>query len=104
MFTDSWNQDHNGTLSASFALTSYTNHILFAQNKYDMTKYTSKAVWTFSSAVVAQLIRPQNLNREVPGSNLLAAAVVPLGKALYRHCLVPQKGLKSCWTPGCLLS
>ena len=25
------------------------------------------------------------LNREVPGSNLLAAAVVPLGKALYPH-------------------
>ena len=26
--------------------------------------------------------RPQTLNREVPGSNLLAAAVVPLGKAI----------------------
>ena len=26
--------------------------------------------------------------------NLLAAAVVPLGKALY-HCLVPRKGLKA---------
>ena len=33
------------------------------------------------------------LNREVPGSNLLA--VVHLGKALYRHCLVPRKGLKA---------
>ena len=28
-------------------------------------------------------------------SNLLAAAVVPLGKALYPHCLVPRKGLKA---------
>ena len=27
--------------------------------------------------VVAQWIRPRTLNREVPGSNLLAAAVVP---------------------------
>ena len=37
-------------------------------------------------AVVAQWIRPWTLNREVPGSNLLAAAVVPLGKALYQSC------------------
>ena len=45
---------------------------------------------------MAQWIRPQTLNRnEVPGSNLLAAAVVPLGKALYPHCLVPRKGLKA---------
>ena len=43
-------------------------------------------------AVVAQWIRPQTLNGEVPSSNLLAAAVVPLGKALYPHCLVPRKG------------
>ena len=46
-------------------------------------------------AVVAQWIRPRTLNREVPGSNLLTAAVVPLGKALYPHCLVPRKGLKA---------
>ena len=44
---------------------------------------------------MAQWIRPQTLNHEVPGSNLLAAAVVPLGKALYPHCLVPRKGLKA---------
>ena len=45
--------------------------------------------------VVAQWMRPGTLNREVPGSNLLAAAVVPLGKALYPHCLVPPgKDLK----------
>ena len=44
---------------------------------------------------MAQWIRPQTLNCEVPSSNLLAAAVVPLGKALYPHCLVPQKGLKA---------
>ena len=46
-------------------------------------------------AVVAQWIRPRTLNREVPGWNLLAAAVVPLGKALCLHCLVPRKGLKA---------
>ena len=51
-------------------------------------------------AVVAQWIRPRTLNHEVPGSNLLAAAVVPLGKAHYPHCLVPRKGR---WSPGCLL-
>ena len=32
---------------------------------------------------MAQWIRPRTLNSEVPGSNLLAAAVVPLGKARY---------------------
>ena len=46
-------------------------------------------------AVVAQWIRPQTLNHEVPGSNLLAATVVPLGKALYPYCLVPRKGPKA---------
>ena len=46
-------------------------------------------------AVVAQWIRPWTLNRKVPSSNLPAAAVVPLGKALYPHCLVPWKGLKA---------
>ena len=44
---------------------------------------------------MAQWIRPRTLNREVPGSNLLATAVVPFGKALYPHCLVPRKGLKA---------
>ena len=44
---------------------------------------------------MAQWIRPWTLNREVPSSNLLAAAVVPLGKALYPHCLVLcRKNLK----------
>ena len=40
-------------------------------------------------------MRPQTFNCEVPGSNPLAAAVVPLGKALYPLCLVPRKGLKA---------
>ena len=44
---------------------------------------------------MAQWIRQRTLNHEVPGSNLLAAAVVPLGKALYPHCLVPRKGRKA---------
>ena len=42
-------------------------------------------------------------NREVTGSNLLAAAVVPLGEALYPRCLVPRKGLKCRWFSGCWL-
>ena len=49
----------------------------------------------FSLTVVVQWIRPHTLNREVPVLNLLSATVVPLGKALYPHCLVPQKGLKA---------
>ena len=41
---------------------------------------------------LAQWIIPRwTLNCEVPGSNLLAAAVVPSGKALYPCCLVPQE-------------
>ena len=35
---------------------------------------------------------------DVPDLNLLAAAVVTLGKALYPHCLVPWKGLKTIGT------
>ena len=42
-----------------------------------------------------QWIRPQPLYHEVPGLNLLAAAVVPLSKALYPDCFVPQKGLEA---------
>ena len=59
---------------------------------------------------MAQWIRPRTLKREIPGSNLLAAAVVPLGKALYPHCLVPRKGLKAvgtlvaCLQAACFLS
>ena len=61
-------------------------------------------------AVVAQWIKSQTLNREVPGSNLLAATVVLLSKALYPHCLVPQKGHKAigplvaCLKAACFLS
>ena len=42
------------------------------------------------------------LNREVTGLKLLAEAVVPLGKELYPHCLVPQKGLKAVGVPWLL--
>ena len=58
---------------------------------------------------MTQWIRPQTLNREVPASNL-AEAIVPLGKALYPHCLVPQIGLKVvgplvvCLIAACFLS
>ena len=44
---------------------------------------------------MAQWIRPRTLNCEVSGSNLLPAAVVPLGNALFSNCLVPRKGLKT---------
>ena len=49
-------------------------------------------------AVVAHWIRPQALNHEDPGSNLLAVALVSLDKALYPHCLVPRKGPKAVGT------
>ena len=52
-------------------------------------------IWQLRGAVVAQWIRPRTLNREVPGSKLLAAAVVPLDKSFYPHCLIPRKGLKA---------
>ena len=50
------------------------------------------------------ILRPWTLNREVPGSNLLLAAVVSFGNAFYPDCLVPRKGLKA-FGPlvGCLL-
>ena len=51
---------------------------------------------------MAQWIRPRTLNRELPGSNLLAVAVVPLGNALNPHCLVPRMGLKNPWVPWLL--
>ena len=52
---------------------------------------------------MAQWIRPQTLNCEVPGSNLLAAAVVPFVQGTLPHCLVPRKGLKAVGTLiGCL--
>ena len=41
---------------------------------------------------MAEWIRPQTSIPEVPGSNP-STAVVPLGKVLYLHCLVPRKGL-----------
>ena len=59
---------------------------------------------------MAQWIRPRTLNREVPGANLRAVAVVRLGKVLYPHCLVPRKGLKAvgplvaCLQAACFLS
>ena len=52
------------------------------------------------AADVAQWIRAQTLNCcEVPGLNLLADAVAPLGRVLYPHCLVPRKGLKAIGPP-----
>ena len=54
---------------------------------------------------MAQWIRPLTVNREVPGSNQVTAAVVPLGKVVlvYPDCLVSQKGLKAIVPPvACL--
>ena len=54
---------------------------------------------------MAQWLRPQTLNREDHGSNLLSAAVVSFGKALYPHCLVPRKELKAVGSlAACFLS
>ena len=44
---------------------------------------SSSQRWEWGAVVSAQWIIPRTLNREVPGSNLLAVAVVPLGRALY---------------------
>ena len=54
--------------------------------------YFSFELW---GGVVDQWIKLRTLIHEFPSSNLLAAAVVPLDKALYLHCLVPQNGLKA---------
>ena len=35
---------------------------------------------------------------------ILVEAVVSLDKALYPHCLVPWRRLKSPWSPGCIIS
>ena len=59
-------------------------------------------MWLSEGALEAQWIRPLTLNHEVPGSNLPAAAVVPLGKALYPHCLETRIGLKARLSLGCL--
>ena len=72
-----------------YSLPRWTRIIL---HKNLVKQHTCTRIW---EAVVAQWIRPQTLSREVPSSNLLAAAVVPLGMALYSHCLVPWKGLKT---------
>ena len=49
----------------------------------------------YLKAVAAQWLRPQTLNREVPGSILLVVAVLQLSKAHYPHCLVPRRGIKA---------
>ena len=48
---------------------------------------------SWSGVVTAQWIRLSTHKLEVPGSNPLATAVEPLGKALYPNYLVPQIGL-----------
>ena len=74
----------------------YRLYVLIHVEKEDHRKYFAHIkhidVWW---AVVAQWIRPQTLNCEVPSLNMLATAVVPLGKTLYPHCLVSWKGLKA---------
>ena len=45
--------------------------------------YEQRTSWI--GVVVVQWIRPGALNREMPGPNLLAAAIVPLGKAIHPH-------------------
>ena len=44
---------------------------------------------------MVQWLGALDLNHKISGSNLLAIAAAPLGKALYLHCLVPQTGLKT---------
>ena len=58
-----------------------TKNIFCIIGRYVVVSYTS-----IRGAVVANWIRPQTLNHEVCGSNLVAAEV-PLGKSLYPHCI-----------------
>ena len=41
-----------------------------------------------------QWIRSWALEQEVSGSNPIATQVVPMGKTLYPHCIVPRIGFK----------
>ena len=43
---------------------------------------------------MVQWIRNWTLNHVVPGSNPHSTAFVPLGKALYPHCLVLREDIK----------
>ena len=61
--------------------------------------FHAMGIHSFLGAVVAQWIRPQTLNREVPSSNLLAATVVPIGKSSLPS---PSERTYSYWSPGCL--
>ena len=45
----------------------------------------------------------RTLNREIPGSNLLAMAEMPLVKELYLQCLHLGKEFEAVGPPGCLL-
>ena len=44
---------------------------------------------------MAKWIRTVGLLNEMSPLNPAVASVVPLGKALYPHCLVPRRGLKT---------
>ena len=92
----------NAELKATFNVSQYGNHKLScrsscrcSESSRSSSSSSSRSSCCCQGAVVAQWIRPWTLNREVPGSNLLTAAVVPLAKAPYPHCLVPWKGLNA---------
>ena len=55
-----------------------------AQNDYiEILKTVVQIIVINGGSFVAQWIRPRTFSREIPGSSLLAAAVVPLGKTSY---------------------
>ena len=75
---------------------SNTTTTLYRRNsrvRFDIILYM--CILTLSCCGSVLWIRPRSLNCEVPDSNLLAAAVAPLGKVIYPHWLVPRNGLKS---------
>ena len=53
---------------------------------------------------LAQLIRPQTLNCEVPGSNLLASGSSALGQGTLSSLPSPLERYPGHWYPGCLLA
>ena len=87
---------HASFYEESFILIFVLNSSLqYDYNLLSRTNITFNSTHVLGISAVAQWIRPRTSSCDVPSSNLPVAAVVPLGKALYPHCLVPRKGLKA---------
>ena len=80
------------TVDISFYLNfNFIKRFFFLHGFYTFVRKLIVALHCHMKAVVTQWIRSRTLNREGPGSNQLAVAVVHLHKTLYAHCLSPRK-------------